>query len=38
MSSYLNEEKSESPAELNIFVEDLIEQMVRFSMGRAVVS
>jgi hypothetical protein len=36
MTSYLNEEKSESPPELNIFVEDLIEQMVRLLMGRVI--
>lgn len=29
MSSHLDEEKCASPADLNLFVEDLIEQMVR---------
>jgi hypothetical protein len=35
----MNEEKSESPADINLFVEDLIEQMVRAILdGSCVVS
>jgi hypothetical protein len=38
MSSHLDEEKCTSPADLNLFVEDLIEQMVRLLMGRVIPS
>ena len=36
MSSFFNEEKIESPADVNLFVEDLIEQMVRLLMAHTI--